>query len=179
MEVFMKTKRNTLCLALFVVVFISNAFYVNAQERSRIAVVNLQITNTRAVSQSSLWRSIEDIRASGDNMLGAISTGIINSRRFSVIERSRIDQIIREQGFQRSQLTDAQVVRIGRLLGVNKIVTGEYGESSGDTLWNRLVVNIRLIDVETGEIESAASVSGNTNNDVVELAQRLIRQLIQ
>ena len=159
---------------LFCSLFFLNAYVLYAQQANpTVAVVNLHVPGDRhgTFYASSVNRSEE--------MVGAITTSLVQSRRFRVIERSRIDQIIREQGFQRSELSDDQVIRIGRLLGVQKIVTGEFPNFTATSVAGG-TISIRLIDVETGFIEAAASQSvrqfqESFVNTAIQLVQDLLR----
>jgi len=160
-----------------VLFFFTSIFSVIAQEKPRIAVVYLQMTNRQAVNGSG--RSYQDMQSTLDVVLGSITTDLVKTNKFRVIERSRIDQIIKEQGYQRNQLSDAQAVNIGKLLGVDKIITGEYGETHHPHAYTNWVsVNIRLIDVKTGEIEAAAS-HRDTNDFATYLGGDLVKRLFQ
>ena len=79
---------------------------------------------------------------------------LVDTGVFKVVERERMEEILREQGFQQSGLcdTDACVVEIGRLVGVSRIVAGTIGK-----LGNTYTTTVRLINVETGEIIARAS----------------------
>jgi len=83
-----------------------------------------------------------------------IRAELVGTGRFTVVERERMNEILSEQGFQQSELcaTDDCVVEVGRLVGVDGIVSGTFGKI-GETY----TVTARLIDVETGEIVSRAS----------------------
>jgi hypothetical protein len=64
-----------------------------------------------------------------------------------------MESILQEQGFQLSGCTSTEcAVEAGKLLGVEKMVTGSVGKI-GD-LYN---INIRLFDVGTGQIENTVS----------------------
>jgi len=72
--------------------------------------------------------------------------------RFRVMERARMQDILKEQGFQVSGCVSTEcVVEAGQLIGVQRIVAGSLGKVG--TVYT---VNIRLINVETGEIERTA-----------------------
>ncbi|MHB1049811.1 MAG: CsgG/HfaB family protein [Bacteroidota bacterium] len=72
---------------------------------------------------------------------------LVNLRRFKVIERSAIDQIVAEQKMQASGFVDDKTaVKLGRIAGADALVIGTVtrnGES--------LKVSARLVDVETAE----------------------------
>jgi TolB-like protein len=73
---------------------------------------------------------------------------LINTGKFNVIERSKMDEILKEQGFQQTGCTNTEcAVEIGQLIGVQQIVIG-----SVDKVADILSVNIRLVDVRSGKI---------------------------
>lgn len=66
---------------------------------------------------------------------------------YTMVERTQIDKAIDEQGFQRSKMTESQMVRIGQILNVSKIVVGDVNVVMGQ--YN---VDARVINVESGTI---------------------------
>lgn len=79
----------------------------------------------------------------------ALSSDLSNTGAFRVMERGRMDIILKEQGFQQSgACTDAAcIVEMGQLLGVDHMVTGSIGKV-GQTY----SVSLRMINVASGEI---------------------------
>ncbi len=73
---------------------------------------------------------------------------------YKVIERSKRDEILREQGFQQSGACDATscLVEAGQYLGVQKMFGGTIGKFGAV-----FAVELRMIDVKTGEIDMAFS----------------------
>ena len=73
---------------------------------------------------------------------------------YRVLERSQIDKILKEQGFQNSGACSASecAIEMGKLLSIQKMIIGSIGQ-----LGNSYVINIRLINVQTGEIENNSS----------------------
>jgi curli biogenesis system outer membrane secretion channel CsgG len=70
------------------------------------------------------------------------------------VERERLDLIRSEQGLQNVELLDADAaIRLGRLLGARYIITGQIIPMSA-----QVIVFGRVINVETGEILSAAQI---------------------
>lgn len=73
---------------------------------------------------------------------------LFQTGEFQVVERSRMEEILKEQSFQLSGCTSTEcLVEVGRLIGVQGMVGGSVGK-----IGNLYTVNIQLIDVETGEI---------------------------
>lgn len=110
-----------------------------AQEKLSIAVMEL---DGNGVSESDLGGLSERLRAE-----------LFQTGAFDVIERSRMDDILKEQGFQQTGCTDAAcAVEIGQLIGVRKIVVGSV--SKVGSIYS---VAIRMVDVGTGKVAKIAS----------------------
>lgn len=94
---------------------------------------------------------------------------------YTMIERTQIDRIIDEQQFQRSSLTESQMVRIGKLLNLSKIVIGDVNIVMGQ--YN---VDVRVINVESGTIaatEGATFAGSSYREGMKNLAQKLAAQI--
>jgi len=142
-----KSRENKRSLLIFACLFLLGIFSINAQEiKQRIAVLDLYCTYN-SDSYISIAKEITSI----------LTTELVNTNKFRVIERSRIQQLIREQKLQSTQDISAQAVELGKLLGVNKIITGEYSPSRQSFIGYE-TLNVRLIDVETGDIEAAITI---------------------
>ena len=91
---------------------------------------------------------------------------------YTMVERSQIDKAIEEQRFQRSSMTESQMVRIGQILNVSKIVVGDVNIVMGQ--YN---VDARVINVETGTVsatEGATFAKGASYRATMQsLAQKL------
>jgi hypothetical protein len=77
---------------------------------------------------------------------------LFKTGRFDVIERERMEAILTEQGVQQQECmaTDC-AVEMGQLIGVEQMVAGTVGRI-GDVH----TISVRLINVETGRMESIA-----------------------
>lgn len=80
-------------------------------QKIKVAVVNLRPGVNRTQSQIN---GIEDM----------LIAELFNSGKFTVVSRTQVDKVIREQRFQNSSLSDAQCRKIGGILGVDAIITG-------------------------------------------------------
>ena len=73
--------------------------------------------------------------------------------KFRVVDRNNMERILKEQGFQLSDCTSTEcAVQIGRMLGVEKMVTGNVTR-----LGKTYIITVQMTNVETGEIEKMAS----------------------
>jgi len=82
---------------------------------------------------------------------------------FRVIERRKLDVVLREAEFQGSGIVDPEkAVRLGQISGVRYVVYGNGlanpSGSSGTFFLHS--VSVKMVDVETGETALAASWSG-------------------
>lgn len=90
---------------------------------------------------------------------------------YTMVERTQIDKAIDEQGFQRSRMTESQMLRIGQILNVSKIVVGDVNVVMGQ--YN---VDARVINVESGTIAATegATFSGSSYRTTMQsIAQKL------
>ena len=107
--------------------------------------------------------------------LSGIFTTYFRPSGYTMIERTQIDRIIYEQQLQRSSLTESQMVRIGELLNLSKIVIGDVNIVMGQ--YN---VDVRVINVESGTIAATegATFAGSSYRETMKsLAQKLAGQI--
>ena len=79
---------------------------------------------------------------------------LIGTKIYNVIERTEMEEILKEQGFQQTGCVDAAcAVEAGQLLVVNKIVVGNI-----DKVVATYTISLRMVDVETGKIDKTASL---------------------
>ena len=106
--------------------------------------------------------------------LSGIFTTYFRPAGYTMVERTQIDRVIAEQGFQRSSLTEAQMVKIGEILNLSMIVIGDINVVAGE--YN---VDVRIVNVESGVIiaTDGESFKGSYRNSMKQLAQRLAGQV--
>jgi len=113
---------------------------LDAQGRRRVAV--LDPTGNTAVTEMNKR-----------NVRGALTEIIVNTGAYAAVSRNHIDQIIKEQGFQRSELSNSsRAKQLGELLGADLICVTEIMREMGE-----INIECLIIDVETGEITNSAS----------------------
>jgi TolB-like protein len=87
---------------------------------------------------------------------------IAKHRNLHVVERDKLDMVLDEQKLALSDLVDTtNAITVGKLLTVSHILTGTVLEMPGS-----VVIFGRIINVESGEIESAAQVIVPRNREV-------------
>lgn len=121
-----------------------------AGKKTTISVMDLNTTSGLSPKEVALLT---------DKLLNSL----VEYRVYEVVERSKRDEILKEQGFQQSGACDqgACLVEAGQLLGVQKMVGGTIGK-----LGVMYVVELRIMDVKTGEIDQAFSrkYAGDVSN---------------
>ncbi|MDR2020339.1 MAG: CsgG/HfaB family protein [Treponema sp.] len=78
---------------------------------------------------------------------------LVNSRKYSIVDRRNLDIIRAEQDFQLSgEVDDDTAVSIGHLIGATMVITGSISP------YNAIqYLRLKVLDVETGEIRAMAS----------------------
>ena len=143
---------------IFVALFVMSLFTLNAQ---RAAVMEFKAG--AGISQADV-----------DGISGIFTT-YFRPSGYTMVERTQIDRVIEEQRFQRSSLTESQMVRIGEILNISKIVIGDINVVMGQ--YN---VDVRVINVESGTIAATegATFSGSSyRTSMQNVAQKLASKI--
>jgi curli biogenesis system outer membrane secretion channel CsgG len=89
-----------------------------------------------------------DNKSTTEQVIGDIEYNMVNSGKFKIVDRRRLDQIRSEQNFQMSgDVSDDSAISIGNMLGANIVITGEI---SGVGTSKRLI--LKALDVKTAQI---------------------------
>jgi TolB-like protein len=130
--------KKTLCLYLtWALVFFSIPVKILSQNPDKIPVAILDLEG----------RGISALEAA--TLTDRLRSEMVTVGAFVVVERGQMEMLLEEQGFQQTGCTSAEcAVEVGKLLGVQKMVTGSIGK-----LGALYTVDARMFDVQTGEIE--------------------------
>ncbi len=94
-------------------------------------------------------------------------------KMLNVVERSRLEEILKEQRLNNSTEFDPHTAtRLGKLLGVEYILTGSFFEIMG-----KLRIDARIIQVETGKIVKSEGVDGDTPQ-FFDLEKQLLEKIV-
>ncbi len=156
------------------------------QTRRRIAVLDFDFSNVSSPSFFSNYpgasKGVSDI----------LINRLVKDGTYSLIERSRIDTVLREQNLGTSGRLDASTAaQIGKILGVDAVIIGSVtrmdaqSRNSGGSFGIRLPfglsvdstdvdayvqLNARLVSTSTGEILSVAEGTGNVSQSDTNLS---------
>ncbi len=104
-------------------------------QKTNIAVIDLN-------SHGGLTQS--EISALSDRLRSLL----VRTNTFDVVDRGKMEEILKEQGFQMGGCTSAEcVVEAGQILGVEQMITGSIGK-----IGRLYTIDIILIDVQTAKI---------------------------
>lgn len=150
-----------------------------AQAKKRVALLDFDFGTVQ-----HWWSGNWDI---GKGIADMVVTNLVKDGTYSVIERKKLDTILQEQNFSNSDRANpTSAAKIGKVLGVNAIVVGTitqfgledkgvnvggvlshiggYGVGNVGTKQGKatVVIDARLVNVETGEIMAVASGKGTS-----------------
>jgi len=134
----------------------------------RPAIPNIAVSDLESQGVSA-----SDSAVVADMLRGElVKTGLVN-----VLERQNMQKVMAEQAFQQTGCTSAEcAVKLGKLLNVQRIVTGSVGKL-GDTYF----VNVRIVDVETASMvwsdRAEAKVVSALARELPSLASRLAKKM--
>jgi len=134
----MKCFKNAVFLLVLTLIFNANFLFSETQEddyEKNIAVFNLDA------------RGVSDIEAKA--ITDRLRIELQKSGEYRLLERDMMNMILEEQSFQLSgACSEAScLVEVGQLLAVNKIIGGSVTK-----IGSLFTIEVRIIDVETGEI---------------------------
>ena len=178
------SKKIVILLLLSAIIFGTT---VIAEEVSKITVAVVDFTDQTG-------KGLHGIEVASTEIL---STLLHKTGAFSVVERTKLKAIVTEQGFTMSGLVDStkNAVQVGKLLGADFLITGSvltYGEKvvkftgygvSTEKNIKELIVNIKVLDMNTGKIEYATLATAQdealNTNSVTVTSDYLERTLLQ
>ncbi len=123
----------------------------NAQTKPKIAIFD-----PTAVSVSLGSGAKDAIRE-------LISSTVVNSKRYTVLERAMLEKILQEQAFSNSNMVnDKDAVAIGKLAGAEKVLVSVLSSSSGKLL----LFTVKLLNLETSDVEYQQLCYANNMEDL-------------
>ncbi len=161
----MKRYIQTALCAVLTLCFAASAF---SQLKKRVAVFTFE---DKTDHSWGWW----DGKSPGDGMADMLTTELVKSGKYIVIERQEIDKVLEEQRFGQSGLVTPQsAAEVGKLLGVELAIVGavtEFGYTRGDVggavrgigvgvskQAATVAVDVRFVNTTTGEILTAENV---------------------
>lgn len=136
-------------------------------------VIIILLLNSQLLMAKKMRIAVMDFKAMGvskslaKNVSELIRGEMINTNEFIIIERSQMNEILREQAFQKTGCTEVScAVKLGKLLSARKILIGHVMKV-GDVF----VISGRIVDVEKGVSEYSARKSVETKRELISAAE--------
>jgi hypothetical protein len=121
---------------------IGATFPVLAQKKIRVGILDFQAGQGVAPGDA---KTIADI----------FRSEMVGSEKYLVLERGKMDQILGEQGFQKTGCTETEcAVQIGKILNMEKMLFGNVSK-----LGTKLYVIVSMVNIETSEIDKVVKKS--------------------
>jgi curli biogenesis system outer membrane secretion channel CsgG len=160
-----------------------------AQDKKRVAVLDFEYQTVHQYVYDVFGSNV-DI---GKGIANMLVTDLVRNGTYSVIERQALDKILSEQNFQTSGRADpSTAAQLGKMLGVDAVIIGAVTQFGRDdkklgiagapkvgpvkiggfgqkTAKATVVLDARIIDVQSGEILAVATGKGESKRGGVSL----------
>jgi curli biogenesis system outer membrane secretion channel CsgG len=158
--------------------------------RPRVAVLDFDYATVQSASNAMFGTDIDVGKGISDLLI----TNLVKDGTFSVFERQALDKLMAEQNFSNSNRADpATAARLGKLAGVDVIIIGAITEFGNETKnqnvggsggnWHgfgvggighsnskaNVVINARIVNVDTGEIVAVGAGAGQSSRSSTSL----------
>lgn len=155
----------------------------SAQQKKRVAILDFEYGTVQSWVDNIFGTNV-DI---GKGISDLLVEKLLNTGQYSIIERSALDKVLKEQNFSNSDRADSSsAAKIGQILGVDAIITGsitQFGSDDSSTglggFGRRLGgfgagnvrvnnakavvgVSARIIDINSAEILAAVTSKGES-----------------
>ncbi len=98
-----------------------------------------------------LFEDAAGVPGTGSRVAGIVTTLMLDLD-VHMVERAKLDEVLKEQVIQLTHADDANVLKVGKLAGAQAIIVGEVQqwEQQDQTRAHAVSLSLRMIDVETG-----------------------------
>ena len=124
--------------------------------------------------------TVLDFKASGvsqaevEVFIDYLSAQIVETELYRVIDRAQRELLLQEQQFSTSECSDEEcLLQVGKLLAANRIVVGSLGK-----VGSRFLLNVKLVEVETGETVRTASEKYDSLDALIDDSARLAKEFV-
>jgi hypothetical protein len=118
---------------------------------------------------------------SGSRVAGMVTTLLLDLD-INMVERTELDEVFKEQVVQLKHADDAEVLKVGRLVGAQAIVVGDvqqWERAEGDQV-SRVSLAFRIIDVESSAVlfNGEGYGSDGTADDPESVARIIVQRIL-
>ena len=158
-------------LSLIIMLLVAFAMTATAQNNKKMKIAVMDFKAGVGVNAS-------EVEGLSDMLINTM----YESGKFNIVERSQINQVLKEQKFQASELTNKQLAEVGRILGVESVLIGtvnflaEHKNLDG-SVTGEYNVDVRAVDVESGEVVTTAGAAKSSGSTYRSMMEKIGRQL--
>lgn len=146
-----------ICIICF---FVSVNKNIYASGKKRIALLSFTAKNTSNIDADAVREFAE--------------VSLYNTKAFEILERNRIELILKEQGLQMSGCADTScAVRIGRFLSADMVVIGSVIKL------DRFTITIKFVNVEKGDLVIADSINVDNRKMIQDAVNKLVQRIAE
>lgn len=115
----------------------------------------------------------KSLDSTGVTLADLISAQMSSKKGFKLVERQRIEDLLKEMSLgQKGMIDQNTAVQVGKMLGANVMAFGSFS-----TLSKKVLLTLRLVKVETGEIVGGVTERGEDISNVDVLAENAAKKL--
>lgn len=128
-----------------------------------------------------LFEDAAGAQGTGSRVAGIVTTLMLDLD-VHMVERAKLDEVLKEQVIQLTHADDANVLKVGKLLGTQAIIVGEVQqwERHEQERMHAVSLSLRIIDVETGVLlfSGEGHLSDHTTDEPESSARLIVHRIL-
>lgn len=128
-----------------------------------------------------LFEDAAGAQGTGSRVAGIVTTLMLDLD-VHMVERAKLDEVLKEQVIQLTHADDANVLKVGKLLGTQAIIVGEVQqwERHEQERMHAVSLSLRMIDVETGVLlfSGEGHLTDPTTDDPESSARLIVHRIL-
>ena len=128
-----------------------------------------------------LFEDASGAQGSGSRVAGIVTTLLLDLD-INAVERAKLDEVLKEQVIQLTHTDDANVLKVGKLVGAQAILVGgvQQWERHEQARTNSVSLSLRIIDVETGQLlfTGEGHLTDPTSDDPEASARLIVHRIL-
>jgi hypothetical protein len=128
-----------------------------------------------------LFQDAPGSQGTGSRVAGIVTTLMLDLD-VHMVERAKLDEVLKEQVIQLTHADDANVLKVGKLVGAQAIIVGEVQqwERQEHERANSVSLGLRFIDVETGLLlfSGEGHLTDPTTDDPENSARMIVHRIL-
>ena len=146
-------------VAFFFLCLSGKGFLLAAEVRQKVAVMD--------------FKTVGDSTDLGEGAAEILRTTLMETGRYTVVERSMLNEALKEQKLSISGAVDqTTAVGIGKVLGAQLVAVGSVVKMGGT-----YTLNVRFVDVETGEVVLGKNLTASNEEELPGLCGDMVKVL--